>query len=63
MKTRKALLSAIIFGVMLLAVSCGPKDCKADDCSEEVYKKGYCELHYSINELKDEIGDLGGLFD
>lgn len=62
MKKKFALLT-VIFGIMVSAVACGKKDCKADGCSEEVFKKGFCEEHYLENAIEEGLKDLGSLFE
>ena len=48
---------------MLMAVACGSKDCKAKNCSNDIYEDGLCEVHYFEKALKDGLKDLEGLFD
>ncbi|NLJ97540.1 MAG: hypothetical protein GX321_10365 [Clostridiales bacterium] len=52
----------MIFVIMLQVIACSPRDCKAKDCSEEVYKDGLCEEHYYEKAFKDGFEKLGELF-
>ena len=60
---KKFVLFTVVLGIMVSAAACGKKDCKAEGCSEEVYKKGFCEEHYLEHALEEGLKELGGLFD
>ena len=51
-----------IFAVLALGALVGCGTCKEDGCDEEVYKEGYCELHYNLNELAEGLEDLADAF-
>ena len=60
---KRFLLLAMVSMIMLMAVACGSKDCKAKNCSNDIYEDGLCEVHYFEKALKDGLKDLEGLFD
>ena len=61
---KKFLFVLTMVMVIMAASACGIVSCKADGCSDEVYKDGYCKYHYTVSTAKNEIDNLGkGLFD
>ncbi len=61
MKKRFALV-AVVFSIMVTALACSQRDCKAKGCSEDVFQKGFCEEHYLENAIEEGLKDLGELF-
>lgn len=59
---KKVALFAMIFVIMLQAIACSPKDCKAPGCSDDIYKDGLCDSHYFEKALDDGLEKLGDLF-
>lgn len=59
---KKAVLFTMIFVIMLQVIACSPRDCKAKDCSEEVYKDGLCEEHYYEKAFEAGLEKLGDIF-
>ncbi len=59
---KKKILAVLALGAVMMTalVSCG--SCKEDGCDEEVYKDGYCELHYGLKEAGDALEDLADAF-
>ena len=50
--------------VMTLLSACGePANCKAEGCDDEIYMDGYCQYHYTMQQL-DGLGKelFDGLF-
>ncbi len=62
MKKKFVLFTAILC-VTFSAAACGQRDCKAEGCSEEVFKKGLCEEHYIEKAFEEGLEDLGNLFE
>lgn len=60
---KKVVLLAMVLLMMLQLLACSPKNCKADDCSNEVYKSGLCESHYFEKALEEGLKELGDMFD
>ena len=48
----KKLIVAALCLSMLALTACGLLNCKADGCDLDVYKSGYCEIHYAAQALK-----------
>ena len=49
-----------LFNFLIAALFAGcSKTCKESGCKKEVYKKGYCKLHYAEHYPLEAIGDLG----
>ncbi len=59
---KRCFLLTLIFSIMLFAAACGQKDCKAEGCSEEVFKNGYCEAHYYEKMIEEGLKELGDMF-
>lgn len=58
----KKFIALLLTVVMALSITACSSKCKESGCSEDVYKDGYCEVHYYAHELEDALGDLGDLF-
>lgn len=53
---RKVLLLVSISSMMLLS-GCS-NTCKHTDCDNEVYKDGYCKIHYATSQAGKAINEM-----
>ena len=44
---------------MVCLTACSASHCKAGGCNDDVYKDGYCEYHYTVNNAKNNIDKFG----
>ena len=59
MKTIGKYIGALLCAaLLLLGMAACSSSCKEKGCDEEVYKDGYCELHYYAHQLGDALGGL-----
>lgn len=59
---KKKIFAVLALGAVMMTALVGCGTCKEDGCDEEVYKEGYCELHYNLNELAEGLEDLADAF-
>ncbi|MCM1528947.1 MAG: hypothetical protein NC093_03005 [Alistipes sp.] len=57
---KKKIFAVLALGAVMMTALVGCGTCKEDGCDEEVYKKGYCEVHYAIYETAEALEDLLG---
>lgn len=55
---RKAVVLMLVMVAAVQLTACGSKTCSVSGCDEEVYKDGYCEVHYYANEAGNVINGL-----
>jgi hypothetical protein len=55
MKKAIAILLAAVMALSMVACS---RNCKEEGCDKDVFKEGYCEIHYGLHQLEDGLKDL-----
>ena len=57
-KIGKYISALLCAAILLLSLAACSSTCKEKGCDAEVYKNGYCEIHYALHQLEGALGDL-----
>ncbi|MBP3380433.1 MAG: hypothetical protein J6K77_06190 [Ruminococcus sp.] len=60
---KKKFFAVLALGAVMLTALVGCGTCKEDGCDEEVYKDGYCEVHYTLHAAGEALEDLADQLD
>lgn len=50
---KKRIVALLLATMTVVAMVGCDSNCKADGCEKDVYKDGYCEIHYAAKQLTD----------